>query len=98
MIIGVVLIGIVVFGVLSMRPGGIRNQFRNMARRLKLAFVLGGIFMLVSGVCRIAIPNTAVGEWGPIGVAVVLSVIFLVMSVERPVESSQTTARAPSRR
>jgi hypothetical protein len=84
--IGLLLLGIVAFGVLSIRPGGLRNQFRNMARRLRLALIMGGIYMLVSGGFRIVLSDSPWGEWGPIGVAVVLSIAFVVMSAERPLE------------
>lgn len=85
-IIGLLLLGIVTFGVISLRPGGMRNQFRNMARRLKLALILGGIFMIVSAAFRVALADSPWGEWGPVGVAVVLSVVFVMMSAERPLQ------------
>jgi hypothetical protein len=85
-IIGLALLGIVVFGALSLRPGGIRNQLRNIARRLKLALILGGIYMIISAGLRIALPDTAVAEWAPIGVGAVLALVFVAMSAERPLE------------
>jgi hypothetical protein len=82
--VGALLLFIVIISTLSLRPGGLRNQLRNMARRLKLALVLGGIYLLVSAAFRLAFPNGAAAEWGTIGVGLVLALVFIFMSAERP--------------
>ena len=60
--------------VLSFRPGGLRRQLRFAARRLRLALVLGGIYVLASTVARLLLGVGWVGgwvaDWGPPAVAV----------------------------
>ena len=65
--------------VLSLRPGGLRKQLRYAARRLRLALVLGGTYVLVSAVVRIAFPEGAVTDWGLPLLAVALAIVFLVL-------------------
>jgi hypothetical protein len=79
------LIGLLVFvffsiSVLSIRPGGLRQQLRFAARRLRIAIVLGGVYLIASGVVRIAFPDGPVTEWGPPLLAVALSVLFFVLA------------------
>lgn len=81
---GLLLLVIVVLSVLTMRPGGLRYQIRNVGRRLKLAILLGGIFMLVSAVFRLALPNSVMGEVGLGLVGLVLAVVFVILSQDRP--------------
>ena len=50
--IGLLLVPILVVAILSIRPGGIRQQWRNVTRRLRLALILGGIYVGVATVVR----------------------------------------------
>jgi hypothetical protein len=80
---------LLVFGaasVLSLRPGGLRNQLRNVARRFKLAMILAGIYLLCSTALRIAFPNSGLAEVGMVALAAALCVTFLVLSPDRPLE------------
>jgi hypothetical protein len=86
-LIGMVLIVLLITSVLSLRPGGLRNQFRNIGRRLKLALALAGIYMVVSAAFRLALPNQAAGEVGTALVGLVLAIIFIVLSPDRPLQS-----------
>ena len=88
-VFGLLLLVIVVLSVLTMRPGGLRYQIRNVGRRLKLAILLGGIFMVVSGVLRLALPNSVMGDVGLGLVGLVLGVVFLILSQDRPVEGKR---------
>lgn len=85
--IGMVLIVVLITSVLSLRPGGLRNQLRNVARRFKLAIAFTGIYMVVSAAFRLALPHQAVGEIGTALVGLVLAIIFIVLSSERPIQS-----------
>lgn len=80
---GAILLFIVIVSTLSLRPGGLRNQLRNMARRLKIALVMGGIYALASAVLRLVFPGSAAAEWGTIGIGLVLALVFIFMSQER---------------
>jgi hypothetical protein len=92
-LIGLVLVGVVTFGLLSLRPGGLRNQLRNIARRFKLALLLGGIYMVVAAGLRLLSPNELVTEGGMVATALVLGGIFLVRAQERPLEKPKPAGR-----
>jgi len=77
--IGLLVVPLVVVSVLSIRPGGLRRQLGNAARRLRLILVLAGLYLLVSGVIRIAAPNSPIEEWGLPVVALGLAVAFIVL-------------------
>lgn len=85
-LIGLVLLFVVAVSVLSLRPGGLRNQFRNMARRLKLALILVGIYLVVSGALRLAFPDSVTAEWAMAGIAVVLGITFVVLGQDRQLQ------------
>lgn len=76
----------VVVSVLSLRPGGLRNQLRNVARRFKLAMILAGVYLASSTVLRIAFPNSGLAEIGMVALAGGLCITFLVLSPDRPLE------------
>ena len=83
---GMFLLVFVIVSALSLRPGGFRNQLRNIARRFKLAMILGGVYLLCSTVLRLAFPNSGLAEIGMVAVAGVLCITFLVLSPDRPLE------------
>jgi hypothetical protein len=85
-LVGLLLIPVLVIGILSLRPGSLRNQFRNMARRLKLALILGGVYLLVSGAIRLLFPGSATGDYAIVGVALILALIFIVLTQDRQLE------------
>ncbi len=85
-VIGVVFVLVLVTSVLTIRPGGLRNQLRNVARRLKLALVLGGIYLLCSAVLRLAFPNNEPAEIAMIALAGVLAITFLVLGQDRQLD------------
>lgn len=71
--------------VLSFRPGGLRKQLRFAARRFRIMLVLGGIYVAVSTIIRVAAPQGVVADYGPPALAVVLAALFLVFGRD-PVE------------
>lgn len=83
-LIGMVLVVVLVTSILSLRPGGLRNQLRNVARRLKLALGMAGVYLVVSGVLKLAFPNSVVAEAVTIAVAAGLGIAFLVLGQDRP--------------
>lgn len=82
-LIGLVLIPVVVVSVLSIRPGGLRNQLRQAARRFRLMLVLAGIYLAGSTVLRFAFPHGQLGEYGPAALALVLAGVFVVLAQDR---------------
>jgi len=83
---GIFVLVFVVVSVLSLRPGGLRNQLRNVARRFKLAMLLAGVYLLCSTVLRLAFPNSGLAEIGMVALAGALCITFLVLSPDRPLE------------
>ena len=79
------LIALLSITVLSLRPGGLRQQLKYAARRLRLALILGGAYVLTSAVVRIAFPEGAVTDWGLPLLAVALAIVFLVLG-QNPTE------------
>lgn len=85
-LIGLFLILFLTISVLSLRPGGVRNQLRNIARRLKLALALAGLYLLASAALRVAFGDDARSTWGTAAVGAVLAVVFLVLAQDRQLE------------
>jgi len=79
-VLGLLLIVGVTVTVLSMRPGGLRRQLRFAARRLRIFLVLGGVYVLASGVLRIFFATGPVADFGPPALALVLGVVFIVVA------------------
>ena len=82
-LIGLILIPGIVVGILSLRPGGLRQQLRNMARRLKLALVLVGVYLVASGVIRVAFPGNSTAEFATAGLAIALAAVFVFVGQDR---------------
>jgi hypothetical protein len=86
-VIGLIMLFFVVLSVLSLRPGGLRNQLRNVARRLKIALVLGGVYVVASGVLRLAVQDPNASTLATVGVALVLGLLFVFLTQERQLHS-----------
>jgi hypothetical protein len=76
---GLVLIPAVIIAILSIRPGGLRRQLRLAGRRLRLALVLGGVYVVGSGLIRVFYPEGAVADFGPVVIALVAAGVFVVV-------------------
>jgi peptidoglycan/LPS O-acetylase OafA/YrhL len=76
--IGLVLVVGLTVTILSLRPGGVRQQLRMAARRLRIFLVLGGLYLAASLVIRVFFPDGPVADYGPPAVAVVLALVFLI--------------------
>jgi hypothetical protein len=77
--IGLVVLVLVSITILSLRPGGIRRQLRHAGRRLRLALVLGGVYVVATTIARIFFAGTWVEDWGPPAVALALALVFVVL-------------------
>lgn len=82
--LGLVLLLTLSVSVLSLRPGGLRNQLRNIVRRLKLALTLGGIYLVASAALRFAFPEGNTAEFGTAVIAVVLALVLVFLGQDRP--------------
>jgi hypothetical protein len=76
--IGLILLVLVSVSVLSLRPGGLRRQLKNAARRLRLALVLGGIYVVVSAALRLAVQEGPVLDYGLPLLAIALAAVFII--------------------
>ena len=85
-LLGLVLIPILVIAVLSVRPGGLRNQLRNVGRRLRLALILGGVYLVSSTVLRLLFPGKAAADFAIVAIALVLTAIFIFLGQDRQLE------------
>jgi hypothetical protein len=85
-LVGLILIPALAISVLSLRPGGLRNQLRNIARRLKLALILAGVYLFVSAGIRLLFPRSSAGDFVIVGVALALTLVFVFLSQDRQFE------------
>lgn len=92
--VGLVLIVVLSVAVLSIRPGGLRRQLRLAGRRFRIALVLGGAYVLVSGAMRYLFTTGFAADYGPPLVAIVLGATFLFWARDpRPVPGSMPASR-----
>jgi hypothetical protein len=95
-VIGLVMFVFLTLTALSFRPGGLQAQLHFAARRFRIALVLGGIYLIVTGVIRIAFPDGVVADWGPPLFAVALVILFAVLGQDParpPHEKDRATRR-----
>jgi hypothetical protein len=78
-LLGLILIVGLSLSILSLRPGGLRRQLHFAARRFRIMLILGGVFLVGSGVVRLAFPQGPVADFGPPALAIVLGAVFLAV-------------------
>jgi hypothetical protein len=78
-LLGLILVVGLTFSILSLRPGGLRRQLRFAARRFRIMLILCGVFLVGSGIVRIAFPQGPVADFGPPALAIVLAGVFLMV-------------------
>jgi hypothetical protein len=79
---GAVLIPLLIVALLSIRPGGLRRQLRQAARRFKLALLLAGVY-LAGGIVLRLLPDRRLYDIGLPLLAAVLAVVFIYLAQER---------------
>lgn len=77
---GLVLIPLLVVGVLSIRPGGLRRQLGLAGRRFRIALTLAGAYFICAALIRFAFPSGPISDYGPPAVAVLLAAAYLVLA------------------
>jgi hypothetical protein len=93
---GLVLFAMVATILLSVRPGGLRVQLRQVGRRFRLTLVLAGIYLLASIAAHLAFTNP-LSDWAPSAVAVVLGVVFVVMGQDSISDRHRAATRSRMR-
>lgn len=78
-VIGLLFLGLFSITVLSLRPGGLRQQLRFAARRLRIVLVLSGIYIVASTVARLVFQQGPVVDYGLPILAIALAVVFLFL-------------------
>ncbi len=69
--------------VLTLRPGGLRRQLPNVARRLRIVLALGGVYVFGSLVVRLLFTTGPVADYAPPALAVALLVAFVILARDR---------------
>ena len=78
-VLGILVVLVLTFTILSLRPGGLRRQLRMAARRLRIFLWLGGIYLAASIVIRVFFSSGPVSDYGPPVIALVLVAVFAVI-------------------
>jgi len=80
--------------ILSIRPGGLRRQLRLASRRLRIAIVLGGIWMVGSLIIRVVFPTGPISDYGPPAIAILLGAVFVFAGRDPdPADAPSSTPR-----
>lgn len=99
-VIAIILGGVLITGVFSLRPGGLRVQLRLMKRRFRVAFTLAGIFLVLSSIIRlyvyIARQPIFISDIVVITIGLATAVAFLVWAQDPP-DVVQQQRRPPAR-
>lgn len=80
---GAVVLPAIILITLSTRRGGLRNALRNIVRRLKLFLILAGVYLLGSGVIKVALDGRELGDYAVTGLAAVLALVFILQAPDR---------------
>lgn len=84
--LGLLLIPLLAVGILSLRPGGIRHQLRNVTRRLRLALVLGGVYVAGTTLLKLGWIPEPVSTFALPVLVVGIALAFVVLGQDRAPE------------
>jgi hypothetical protein len=93
--LGLIVLGLLAFTVLSLRPGGLRRQLRLVARRFRIVLALGGIYVFGSLILRLAFRTGPVAEDGPVVLAIALAIAFLFVGRDPALARGDTARNGP---
>jgi hypothetical protein len=85
-VFGLVVVPLLIVSLLSTKPGGLRQQLKNVFRRLRLVLVLGGIYILGAAVLRIALGSWPYVDYAIGALALVLGLAFFILGQDRALE------------
>ena len=77
---GLLLIPLLVVGVLSIRPGGLRQQLKLAGRRFRIGLTVAGAYFVCAAIIRLLFPSGPVSDYGPPVTAAVLAAAYLVLA------------------
>ena len=89
-LLGLVLLPVLAVALLSIRPGGLRRQLRSARRRLKVAIVLGGVYLGASTAGRFALGDRPQLDYALAGLAALLAIIFVILGQDERAARSPT--------
>jgi hypothetical protein len=90
-LVGFALLVVLSLTILSMRRGGLRRQLRFAARRFRLGLALTGVYVVGSGVIRVALPDGPAVDFGPPVLALALLAAFVVIGQDPAVPADPPT-------
>jgi hypothetical protein len=79
-VIGLLALPVLAIAVLSIRPGGLRQQLRNVRRRFKIAMVLAGVYLAAYTVARIAFGTDTRADDALLALLAVEALIFVILA------------------
>jgi hypothetical protein len=88
-VLGLLVLVLLSLTVLSIRPGGLRRQLRQVGRRFRLVLLLGGVYVVVSTVIRVFFTAGFVADYGPAMAAIVLGAVFVVLAQDPALPPAQ---------
>ena len=77
-LLGLLVVTVLSVTVLSIRPGGLRQQLRLAARRFRLVLALAAVYLVADTAIRIAFPDGWIADYGPAAIAIALAAAFMV--------------------
>jgi hypothetical protein len=86
-VFGLIVVPLLLISLLSLRPGGLRHQLKNVFRRFRLVLVLGGILVFGAAVIRIVLGDQPATDYLIGGLWVASAIAFIVLGQDRPLES-----------
>jgi hypothetical protein len=88
-LVGLGLLVVFTLTILSTRRGGLRRQLTLAARRFRLALALAAVYLVGSGVIRVAFPEGPVADFGPPVLALVLLAVYVVIGQDPAVPADR---------
>jgi hypothetical protein len=84
---GLVVVPLLLISLLSLRPGGLRHQLKNVFRRFRLVLVLGGVLVFGSAAIRFTLGDQPLTDYLIGALWVASAIAFILLGQDRPLES-----------
>jgi len=79
-VLGLLALPVLAIAVLSIRPGGLRQQLRNVRRRFKIAMILAGVYLAAYTAARIAFSGDPRVDDALLALLAVEALVFVIMA------------------